>query len=150
MKRRKTAWWIASVAALAVGAFFFLSIGLPLIDYRHSRAQILSADPKALLAACREMIARRERFTNTWADLDPSSTQIRTLNSAESESSPDVPAILREMHPLGIDIETNRVIVHLHGAPRVGFIGYSEDAVQTRIANEEIKTIMVTNGLWRF
>ncbi len=46
----------------------FLVWGFIIAPYKadHARQQILTADPQALLAACREMIANRAHYRDDW------------------------------------------------------------------------------------
>ena len=58
----------------------------------------------------------------------------------------DVPAVIREMQPLYIEIYTNRTLVKVHVSPRVAFMGFVEGADDNWVRERGGR--LLTNGLW--
>lgn len=145
MKRHGIGFWFGIVAATVVGLFVtyvlaWLFVWVP-THARQTRRMVFEADHPALLSACRFMISNRQFFTNDWsAAVEPGEIG---MSEEQIKNNPHVPASIRQMHPLCICLERERVIATLHGPPRMYFIGYAEGA-------QEDGTERLLEGLWYF
>ena len=136
MKENTKGWWIVAVILGLVLVWAGANIIWLVRATNRARAahqSIVKSDHAALLAACRQLIANGER----------------TMYRDRKEYGSDVPAIIRDMDPWWIAVDTNAVRVFVCGPPRTGFVGFIEGAGDgwMREGNGCRKLI---DGLWMF
>ena len=107
------------------------------IPGRRGRDRILSCNHPALLAACRELIANRQSFSNevirSWSD--------GTFVDGKSEQLLKMPTIIQQLQPLHVDIGTDCVVVYVAIPPRAIVVGFAAGAKQSG-------TRKLIDGLW--
>lgn len=144
MKKRSLKWWIV-LALLSPGALWLVyNIGgifiyLP-AKAMIARHKILSTDRPALLSACRQMLADRDKYRNDWVNGYLRKGD-KAIDADVGGITPDVPEVIRRMNPRYVVIEGDHVRVMVHAPPRAGFIGFAERAKQ-------YGDLQLTNGLW--
>ena len=132
-------------ALVLTGCLFFgiilvLVVGGKLWDDFHLIRPILHADHKAILAACRTMIAERQNYRNDREDsISKPGDPVIIYPVKKSE----VPAIIKNMHPEPkyILIYKDHVEICFSALPRVYLYGFAEGAEQ------EWGTKLI-DGLW--
>jgi hypothetical protein len=90
----------------------------------------------AILRDCREMILQRNRYANEGKSSDPDCIELN------GSSAQDIPKAIRSLNPLDISVYTNRVLIRLHGPPRMMLLGCGDSA------EEGNGWRPLTNGLW--
>ena len=134
---------IALIPLLYIASMFaWMFIYVP-IHARNTRQMIFQADHARLLTACRDMIANRHLYTNDWPGAVTLSRGEIGIDRAQIQNNAHIPQVIRDMDPLCMRLESNRVVATLDPPPRMYFIGYAEGA-------REDGTTRLIPGLWYF
>lgn len=150
---------------IGVGLFFLLPALYPtflvcdFIRFRCENAkhfeevqrQMKKADPCALLSACRELMNDPRTYNEDFIirhekNAITNDVWMRGLHT-QYKYSTNLPAIIRVMSPVHVEVSEDEIYALVHVPPRMGFIACQEGV--TPIGWEGDRT-MITNGLWYF
>jgi hypothetical protein len=104
--------------------------------------RIRNADHQALANACRELILKKDTFTNDWKGRRSYPPGAVVLDTWQRPSREDVPSVIRDLQPSYIMIGQDRLLVYLSAYPRREALFVFAQGVA------ETGSIKLADGLW--
>lgn len=110
--------------------------------------QMKEANPVVLLESCRQLMDDPRTYDEEFLIRHSAGkTNDVWRQGFHNQYSTNLPAIIRDMSPIHIDVSTNEVYVLVHIPPRMGFIANREGYTTEAWGNEKTS---ITNGLWYY
>lgn len=132
---------IVVLIGLAFACYILLSLFQERRRGLHIRQQILAQDFSCLLTGCRDLIEKRTVLVNDWADRKGESQGTIVLDSKIRPFGNEVPSVIRDLKPIYIAIENDRVFVNMSKIPRNAILGFATNAPQ-------FGSVKLIDGLW--
>jgi len=124
--------------------FVFTLICLALMVRRNGfqvRQRILAQDYSSLLTGCRTLIENRNVFTNDWPDRGSIQKSMIVLDSKIRPFNNAIPRVIRDLEPVYIAIDKDRVFVNTGTIPRNAILGFDTNA-------QQFGSVKLIDGLW--
>ncbi len=112
------------------------------------QSQMKETNPAVLLEACRQLMNDPRTYDEEFLIRHTKGkTNAVWRQGFHNQYSTNLPAIIREMSPVHVDVSKNEVYVLVHIPPRMGFIANREGYTTEAWGDEKTS---ITNGLWYY